>query len=350
MTYYTGSQSDDERPIGGGSYNKIGHGSEICNFKLIDGSKLYGFLQPSAKDAMGNGIITLERVATGFKGSELADVTVIFIASDRSTEGSPLHLQLIVGWYRSATLLRVWQDDSTGERWTVGQTGSKEGALYNAVTEKKNAVLLPTLHRRHAVPRGKGGMGQANVRYLYDEHGKLSILPWMKFAIDYVETYNGENLLTNPLAERMAAAESELEIAAGYKSNPLIRKVVEERAMEVTKNHYKRLGYTVEDKSRTESYDFLCSKLGARLYVEVKGTQTGGAIISLTANEVTLAASGSVKIELCVVHSISVSNEKKPKASGGTLVRYENWNPHSHELRPVQYVCRLLRNSTTATP
>jgi hypothetical protein len=343
MRYYSGSQSDDERPIGGGSYNTIGRGSEICNFKVIAGKKLYGFFSPPGRDATRrNGITKLERVAPGFKGGELADVTVIFVASNKTTGNSSTRQQRVVGWYQNAKLQRVWQDDPTGERWTVGSTGKKERALYNVVADLKNAVLLPTILREHPIPRGKGGMGQANVRYLCDEDGQVSVLPWMKKAIDYVETYNGENLLTNPLAETMGAAESELEIAAGYESNRLIRKAVEERAMEVTKKYYRRCGYAVEDKSRTESYDFLCGKDGARLRVEVKGTRTDGAIILLTANEVELAQSGRGKTELCVVHSISVSNAKTPKATGGKLVRYENWNPHSHELRPVQYVCQLF--------
>jgi hypothetical protein len=186
-------------------------------------------------------------------------------------------------------------------------------------------------------------MGQANVRYLYDNHGKLSAPEWMKRAISYVESYKGENLLTDPLAEMTAAAESELEIAAGYESNPQIRKAVEDRAMEVAEGFYSNSGYAVANKSQTESYDLLCEKNGVQLFVEVKDTRKGGEVISLTANEVGLPAIQGVRVDLCVVHSIAVSDEKKPRGSGGTLVRYKDWNPQDHELRPVQYVCRLLR-------
>ncbi|MGA2738323.1 MAG: hypothetical protein ABSG65_12850 [Bryobacteraceae bacterium] len=137
------------RPVGGGSYAKTCLGNEICNFNAT--------------------------------------------AEDASTR------ERIVGWYRNAKLLRVWQGDPTGQ---------PQKALVTAENEK--TVLLPTLARTHAVPRGKGGIGQANLRYLYDNHGKLSAPEWMKKAISYMESYKGENLLTDPLAEMTGAGESEL--------------------------------------------------------------------------------------------------------------------------------------------
>jgi len=37
MKWYRGPQADDERPIGGGSYNKTGIGGENLNFLPING-------------------------------------------------------------------------------------------------------------------------------------------------------------------------------------------------------------------------------------------------------------------------------------------------------------------------
>ncbi len=85
----------------------------------------------------------------------------------------------IVGWYRNATVLRAWRDDPTGLRWTVDAKGKKVGALYNTMVKQEDAVLLPSVLRKYPLPRGKGGMGQANVRYLYDNRGKLTMLDWM---------------------------------------------------------------------------------------------------------------------------------------------------------------------------
>jgi len=339
MKHYSGSRSDDERPTGGGSYNEIGLGSEICNFKDIAG-EIYGFFSPPGRDTAGKRVVNLNRIAPSFTRDELSDVTVIFVAPDDTADVSTR--ERIIGWYRHAKVLRVWQDDPTGLRWTIDQDGEEVRALYNVVVKKKDAVLVPPSLRRHSIPRGKGGMGQANVRYLYDDHGKIKLHDWMKNAIEYVKSYNGENLLTNPLAEMAIAAQAELEVAAGYESNPKIRRAVEERAMDAVKEYYLREGYAVVDKSRTESFDLLCEKSGVKLFVEVKGTRADGKTISLTAKEVELAARPQVKMELCVVHSIEVSNDKQKKAKGGALVRYKCWNPKDHDLQPIQYVCRLI--------
>jgi hypothetical protein len=75
----------------------------------------------------------------------------------------------------------------------------------------------------------------------------------------------------------------------------------------------------------------------------VKGTRTEGAAVVLTYNEVKLASDGNTAVDLCVVHSITLKKGKEIKAKGGVLVRYKNWNPMDHELRPVHYECRLLQ-------
>ena len=52
MTYYKGSQSGDEKPIGGGKYNKLNTGHEIYNFKDVKGD-LYGYFQPYLRNNPG---------------------------------------------------------------------------------------------------------------------------------------------------------------------------------------------------------------------------------------------------------------------------------------------------------
>jgi hypothetical protein len=138
--------------------------------------------------------------------------------------------------------------------------------------------------------------------------------------------------------------ENELEKAAGFESNPQIRRVIEDHAMKLAKRDYFERGYSFEDKHAKESYDLLCKKDGVQILVEVKGTRSDGSAIILTHNEVELATDPNYRTELCVVHSISVSGEK---ASAGTLQRYENWNPAAHDLRPIGYQCRLLKKLAT---
>ena len=57
MRFYNGSIPGDERPVGGGGYNKIKIGHEVYNFH-DSGSYLYGYFQPTmAADA-----VALERI------------------------------------------------------------------------------------------------------------------------------------------------------------------------------------------------------------------------------------------------------------------------------------------------
>jgi hypothetical protein len=337
MKFYSGSRSDDERLIGGGTYNETAIGSEICNFKKIKGN-LYGYFQPPGKGPNGEARVNLGRIVPAYSGDELSGVTVVFIACDRNAEGDR---ERIVGWYRNATVLRIAKGDPTGRRWAVNPNGQKETCDCNVIVRAKDAVLLPGFRRTHAISREMGGMGQANVRYLFDANGEADMRPWMKKALDFVGSYNGENWLTDPLAELPRAAEDELERAAGYESNPAIRRAIEDRAMAVVRTHYEGDGYDAIDRSRSECYDFLCIKRGRQFYVEVKGTRTDGSVIALTPNEVTLPKKKRTRVDLCVVHSINVTGGSHPRAYGGILVRYENWEPRQHSLRPVHFECQL---------
>jgi hypothetical protein len=337
MTYYAGIQPDDPRPIGGGAYNKKDRGSELFNFKRIkdldNKEVLYGFVSPPA---IGKNRLNLERIDPACVGDELDKVTVIFVSD-----------QKIIGWYRNATLLRDWRDDPTGERvWTEKRKGQQHSALYNMKTRVRDAVLLPKSLRDYEIPSGKNGIGQANVRYTYDFSCKLDLRPWMRKAIEHVRDHYAnnspdDNLLTNPAANEGAAVAEALEKAAGYQSDPAIRKVVEDHAMKLVEADYRRSRFSVENTSKIKSYDFLCKKENRERYVEVKGTQTSDQIVSLTYNEVKIARDAGIVVDLCVVHSIKVIGSKKPRAEGGILIKYPNWQPREHELREVQFTCRL---------
>jgi len=86
------------------------------------------------------------------------------------------------------------------------------GFAYYAEAQQDNAVLLPTWKRTEPVPGGKGGFGQANVRYLC-ESGKRLRLPWAERALEYVQSYASENLLTHLEGESLAAIEEALELS-----------------------------------------------------------------------------------------------------------------------------------------
>lgn len=324
MTYYRGPQAGDQRPKGGGKYNRTELGHEVFNFKPI-GGKLFGYFQPQ----MQADSIQLERIDPGCGGESLDSATVIFVATH------PQGGQRVIGWYRNARVFRRAQTDKTGHRM---------GFAYYVDAQQKDAVLLPTRKRTQFVPVGNGGFGQANVRYV-NNHGKRLPLPWADDAVAYIQSYTGGNLLTHPELESLTVIEEEIESqlnkAAGFESNPAIRCAVEARAMDVVAQHYQKLGLAVQDVHETRSYDFECRSSERVLYVEVKGTRSTGETISLTANEVELAKRCSPNTVLCVVHSIQVSGHGKPRAIGGEVVIYDNWNPEQHDLRPVAFVCTL---------
>ena len=296
--------------------------------------RLYGYVQTGK-----SGRLALHRIDDSIvdEQGELGGVTVIFVATDRNAR-QHTERQRIVGWYKNATIHREYQDDPTGLR---GQN------RYNLSSHAKDAVLLPTRLRVQPIPRAKPGtMGQSNVWYPLEENGESRNSPWLAEALAYVDSYSGDNLIKEPGTELAQAAQAELENAAGFESDQRIRNAVEEHAMKVVTRHYKGLHYKVEDKHKTQPYDLECTKGGRLRYIEVKGTRTLGRQVLLTPNEVKLPDRKGAVVDLCVVHSVKVTDGKKIRCSGGKLVRYETWHPRDHGLRPVSFICDLMKSNS----
>jgi hypothetical protein len=89
--------------------------------------------------------------------------------------------------------------------------------------------------------------------------------------------------------------------------------------MVLAKNHFRNLGFHVEDHSRTKPYDLHCTKGTSILYVEVKGTRSLGDEIQLTPNEVEHTRIHGDKSVLFVVHSVQVTGTKIPTVNGGKV-------------------------------
>jgi hypothetical protein len=195
MTYYSGL--DDERPIGGGSYNKNRYGGEAFNFRTIHKTQLHGFFKAPGRDDNNRGVTNLDRIAPGITDDQLTEVLVIFVAPDRFADDREKRLK-VIGWYKNATVFRVLQKLPTVHMWTLDERGNRKEVFYNVSGRTEDAILLPTNRRTESVPRGRSGIGQSNVRYLYDEHGVLEEKPWMRNIIEYVESYDNENLLNDP--------------------------------------------------------------------------------------------------------------------------------------------------------
>jgi hypothetical protein len=137
-------------------------------------------------------------------------------------------------------------------------------------------------------------------------------------------------------AEKKAA--EEIERAAGFQSDTQTRKITELHAMDLVKVKFRAAGYEVEDVSAYRPYDFLCRRGSRTKYVEVKGTQTGGRTVVLTAGEVAFMRRNSPNCVLCVVSGIKISGHSKPTASGGRISTDDPVDLSIGSLNPISYV------------
>ena len=149
--------------------------------------------------------------------------------------------------------------------------------------------------------------------------------------------------------QAVAAAGQDAEEAAharsrgqGYVSSPERQKAIEMCAMEAATEFFEDEGYKVKDTSVNRPYDLVCTKEGELLYVEVKGTTTGGEKVFLTKNEVAHARGHQEQMVLFILHDIDVADkEAGPAASGGILRVLWNWSPSEQSLLPLSYQCTV---------
>lgn len=136
-----------------------------------------------------------------------------------------------------------------------------------------------------------------------------------------------------------------LGVGQGFGLSGPERKAVETRAMAVAQTWLKGEGYAVKDTSRNSPFDFLASKPGLSMKVEVKGTTSDAAqAIFMTRNEVELHRREAGATALLIVSGIRLDRKvDPPKAHGGELVAEIGWNIESWELAPIAF--RLTRKT-----
>ena len=119
--------------------------------------------------------------------------------------------------------------------------------------------------------------------------------------------------------------------------------------MDVARGSLEREGWVICDRSRTESYDLLCSRGERRVYAEVKGTASAGDQIIITHAEVEFAREHQQGMLLVVVSGIEVIQDESGgvSANGGTPTVFREWAPQTSQLRAISYGCTL--NGRTAT-
>ena len=128
----------------------------------------------------------------------------------------------------------------------------------------------------------------------------------------------------------------------GRSSDAEANRAIELRAMELATKHYESLGYSVEDTSANNPFDLLLSKNSREIIVEVKGTQSAGEVVNMTAGEVNELRLRYPHTRIVVVSGISLDRSIEPvAASGGELVEYKSPDLLDSQLTPTQYRVKL---------
>ncbi|MFV2044611.1 MAG: protein NO VEIN domain-containing protein, partial [Anaerolineales bacterium] len=189
----------------------------------------------------------------------------------------------IVGWYTDATVFKDTQNPPSGSR------REHKGDLcgYRVSAEAGNCVLLDLDERVFEIPRGKGGLGQANVWYAdLPLHAKLR-----RSVMNYIDTGRFPHSLPDPSVIRPAR-----------QPDPYRRERVEETAVALVIKRYENLGYDVDSVEKDNLGWDLEAKFGKRiLHLEVKGLSQSNISVELTPNEYNGMRVRKSTFRLCVV-------------------------------------------------
>jgi hypothetical protein len=315
MKRYEGPSPNDPGPVRGGAYNEARVGSEAVNFKPLAG-KFYGFFQSPAK---GNAV-DLSRVDPAASGDSLSDVRIVWVAT-RDDVG-----QVVVGWYDNATLLAKAHD--------YPEESGREEYIYKCIADPANAVLLPVSERAWVVPKGRNGMGEANILYPIGDDGRSRLqtpgFEWMTDILAKIDLYESSTD-EEPVADAVAAAAT----GQGFLGDPAWRRALEEHAMNAAIRYLHKEGYDPKDEHKTHPYDLRCTKGPEILFVEVKGTTTAGESVFVTSGEVGFARKNAPNTALFILHSGQRDGSGKPV--GGNAVMLRPWKPSDDSLSPIAY-------------
>jgi hypothetical protein len=153
-------------------------------------------------------------------------------------------------------------------------------------------------------------------------------------AIEAPEAGRRQSLLDSELSKPRALGQGRIR---DYQR----RRAVEMHAMDLAKKHYSALGCKVTDTSSTHPFDLSCSKDGRVTRVEVKGTQTIGSSVEVTAAEVDSARQGGelgYATDLFIVHSIRLTGMGESlQAHGGATRVIRDWHPLDANLRATTF-------------
>jgi hypothetical protein len=124
----------------------------------------------------------------------------------------------------------------------------------------------------------------------------------------------------------------------GFSQDAKARKALEDHAMEAARAYLEGLQWSVKDVSKTRPYDFLCTKDGEEIHVEVKGTSSEGKAILISPNEAAEALAGRTAILYVLANvKLAFDNEGEIIASGGDQIVLKPWKMNAASLKPLGF-------------
>ena len=271
----------------GGAYvDAKGVGGEVFNFKPSRG-KCYGYAM--SRHWSGLDLGHFDDSVDWKPGDELSGVDVVFIAK------RPGHGQVVVGWYRNAT---IFHKQYPVRRGTIpGMSALKRHFLCTA--DASDAHLLPEIDRTFKVPnapaRNPGFPGQSNVWYPQPNSPHVAVIAFVKKLRKYLTSKTGVPL---PEDEVIKGGKGGRASTPDHAHNL----EVESASVEYVIAHYKALKYKVESvESDNMGWDLELKKGGQHIYIEVKGVSASAIYFELTPNEYEKLKEHAIKYRVCVV-------------------------------------------------
>lgn len=269
MKYYNGITDTDKPENGGEFIDKNGWGGEIFNFEPNNG-KMYGYVRlPNGEDKN----INITRIGAKKRDKYIDEVTVIWVATLKN------YGTFIVGYYKNAKIFSEVQnpDETDVDRYYEEK---QENINYRVVADIDNCFLIPEEKRIFKID----GFGHSNIWYAENERKEF-----FEEIINYLNKYG---IVADP------------NVPSGRKKPDIYRKkMVEEKAVEMTEQHFRFLGYIVKSVEKDNlGWDLEAIRKGEVIYhIEVKGLSQSEINIQFTPNEYAKMEEKKDTYKICVV-------------------------------------------------
>ncbi len=284
---------DGAGPISGGGAHieEHGEGGEMWNFR-VEGGRCYGYVM--TRHFAG---IDLGRIA-GYNqwspNDELDGVDVVFIAK------KPLTGQVVVGWYRGATVFHKKYRKRRGKK----RLGDWDKLDYLCQVDAERAVLLPEDLRSFEVPyapaNGKGFPGQSNVWYPHSDSPEVTqfVARLRKYIASPPKGSSATKNSAPPKGGWAAAPDKDLITQ------------IEQAAISATSAYFGKEGYKVVSVEKdNRGWDLEATKEGGCLFIEVKGHMGNVIQFELTPNEYAQLQANHRSYRVCVVRNALENSE-----------------------------------------